>query len=146
MRRNKPSNLNSSPDLKTQVTAVVESFEDEAITEAEALTQIRELTGKQIDGDWLRTYWGSESLEVFVERLCAQEIPNYSLITDSVAIDLITEFLQTKSQGRRDSIDEALTRRFGKPIGTLRHLVFKQEPADPNAILNELKRDTRIYL
>ena len=146
MRRNKPSNLNSSPDLKTQVAAVVESFEDETITEAEALTQIRELTGEQIDGDWLRTYWGSESLEQFVERLCSKEIPNYSLITDTVAIELITEFLKTKSQGRRDRLDEALARRFGKPGGTLRQLVCKQDMSDPNAILNELKRDTRIYL
>ena len=51
MRRNKPSILSSSPDLKTQVTAIVESFEGEAIPEAEALAQIHELAGKQIDGD-----------------------------------------------------------------------------------------------
>ena len=55
--------------MKPQVTAIIESFESEEIQEAAALARIRELTGREIDADWLRNYWRSESIEDFVDRL-----------------------------------------------------------------------------
>ena len=132
--------------MKPQVTAIIESFESEEIREVVALARIRELTGRDIDGDWLRNYWRSESIEDFVDRVCAEPIRDYERLTDADALALIAEYLLTQSPGRRDSIEEALDRRFGKPTGTISDLVFQRDLSDPSSILEELKRDTRIYL
>jgi hypothetical protein len=132
--------------MKPQVTAIIESFESEEIPEAVASARIRELTGREIDGDWLRNYWRSESIEDFVDRVCAEPIRDYDRITDTDALALIAEYLQTQSPGRRDSIEEALDQRFGKPTGTVCDLVHQRDVSDPSAILADLKRDTRVYL
>jgi hypothetical protein len=132
--------------MRERVTAIVESFENGRITESAAIAALRDLTGKAVDGDWLRNYWRSEDLEVFVDRLCAEPIPNWERITDSDAIALIAEYLKTQSSGRQDSIEEALARRYGKSSGTLSNLVFQRGLSDLSGILEELKRDTRIYL
>ena len=132
--------------MKPQVTAIIESFENDEITEAVALARIRELTGGEIDGEWLRNYWRSESIEDFVDRLCAEPIHDFERITDAEALALIAEYLQTQSPGRRDSIETALDRRFGKPTGTVSDLIHQRNLSDASAILAELKRDTRIYL
>jgi hypothetical protein len=132
--------------MKPQVTAIVESFEKEEIEEAVALARIRDVTGREIDGDWLRNYWRSESIEDFVDRLCAEPIRDFERITDADALALIAEYLQTQSPGRRDSIETALDRRFGKPTGTVSDLVHQRDLSDASAILAEMKRDTRIYL
>lgn len=135
-----------SGHMKPQVTAVIESLENEEITEAVALARIRELTGRDVDADWLRNYWRSESIEDFVDRLCTEPIRDYERITDTEALALIAEYLQTQSPGRGDSIETALCRRFGKPAGTVSDLIFQRDLSDPSRILEELKRDTRIYL
>ncbi len=132
--------------MKPQVTAIIESFENDEIEEAVALARIRELTRCEIDGDWLRNYWRSESIEDFVDRLCAEPIRDFERITDAEAVALIAEYLQTQSPGRRDSIETALDRRFGKPTGTVSGLIRQRDVSDPSSILAELKRDTRIYL
>jgi hypothetical protein len=132
--------------MKERVTAIIESFENGSITESAAVTALRELTGKEVDGSWLRNYWRSEDLEDFVGRLCAESIANWERITDSDAVVLIAEYLETQSRGRQDSIEEALGRRYGKSTGTLSDLVFQRGLSDPSAILAELKKDTRIYL
>ena len=64
-------------NMKSNVTAIIESFEKGAITEAVALEKLRDITGRDVDGDWLRNYWRSESTEDFVDRLCAEPIRNY---------------------------------------------------------------------
>ena len=48
--------------------------------------------------------------------------------------------------GVRDSIETALDRRFGKPTGTISDLIFQRDLSEPSRILEELKRDTKIYL
>jgi hypothetical protein len=132
--------------MKPKVTAIIASFEKNEIDEAVALTRIRDLTGREIAGDWLRNYWRSESIEDFVDRLCAEPIRDVQRITDADALGLITEYLQTPSPGRRGSIETALERRYGKPNGTVCDLVDHRNVSDPSIILAELKRDTRIYL
>ena len=130
----------------SHVTGIIESFEEGTITEAVALTRIQEATGRAVDADWLRHYWRSESLENFVDRLCAAPIADWQQLRDSDALALIAEYFQTESPGRRDSIEVALDRRFGKPTGTLSDLIHQRDISEPSSILEELKRDTRIYL
>lgn len=132
--------------MKQQVTEIIQSFEKGAMTEAAALARLNEVTGREVDGDWLRNYWRSESLGDFVERLCAEPIRDYQRITDVDALALIEEYLLTDNPGRRDSIEEALDRRYGKPRGTMNDLVFQHDLSEPSQVLEELKRDTRIYL
>jgi hypothetical protein len=132
--------------MKDQVTAIIESFEDGDMTESDAVARIQALTGRVVDADWLRNYWSSESLEDFVDRLCAESIADWRQISDDQALKLIAEYFQTESRGRQDSIEEALDRRFGKPTGTLSNLVHMRDLSEPSEILGELKKDTRIYL
>ena len=132
--------------MKHHVIAIIESFEQGTVPEAFALARLQEVTGRTVDSDWLRNYWRSESREDFVDRLCAEAIPDCERITDSDALALIAEYLQTDSPGRRDSIEAALDRRYGKPIGTVSDLVFQRDLSVPGRILEELKKDTRIYL
>jgi hypothetical protein len=132
--------------MKEQVTAIIESFEAGSIPEGVALARLEDLTGNKIDGDWLRNYWRSESIEDFVDRLFAEPVADWERITDTGAMALIAEFLRTESPGRRDSIDAALAKRYGKPIGAVVQLVFRRGLSEPNEILNQLRKDTRIYL
>ena len=132
--------------MKSNVKAVIESFESGLISESQAFTKLKELTGRDVDSGWLKNYWRSESLDEFVDRLSAEPIKNCEQISDSEALNLIAEFLNTNSPGRRDRIEEALDCRFGKPHGTICELVFQGEQTEPERILDLLKADTRIYL
>lgn len=132
--------------MKNQVAEIIESLESGIVTDAAAVAKLEQVTGRQIDLDWLRNYWHSESREDFVDRLCAEPITNYEQLTDSDALALIADYLQTDSPGRRGSIEAALHRRYGKPAGMLSDFVFQRNVSDPACILRELKKDTRIYL
>ena len=85
-------------------------------------------------------------LRISLIDFALRRIRDFDRITDTEALALISEYLQTESPGRRDSIEAALDRRFGKPTGTICGLVFQRDLSDPKQILEELKRDTRIYL
>lgn len=132
--------------MKTEVTAIIQRFEKEAISEEDALYRIRELCGREIDGGWLRNYWRSESLDEFVDRVCAAPIQNIDQLTESDVVALIAELLATQSPGRRDRIGEALELRYGKPAGTVLGLVIDSDLNDPDQILAALRTETKIYL
>lgn len=132
--------------MKQQVAEILNLFEKGAITSAAAITQIEVATGRHIDEHVLHNYWRSQSKDEFIDRLCVEPINNFAQLTDSESLDLISEFLTTKSPGRRDMIDAALVRRYGKPTGTLIELVFQNDLSTPEKILAELKRETRIFL
>lgn len=132
--------------MKQQVAEILDLFEKGAITSATAITQIEATTGRHIDEQVLCNYWRSESKDDFVDRLCAEPIKSFAQLTDSETVDLISEFLTTKSPGRRDAIDTALNRRYAKPTGTLIGLVFHKGLSTPEEILAELKKETRILL
>jgi hypothetical protein len=132
--------------MKSQVKAIVESFEAGTMSETVALSRLQELTGRTVDADWLRNYWRSESMEDFVDRVCAEPIADWQAIKDAEVLALIREYLQDPPPGRRDSIGSAIDRRYGKPGGTLMGLVFQKGLTDAASILDELKKDTRIYL
>jgi hypothetical protein len=132
--------------MKPQVTSIIESYEAGAVSEAAALTRLHEITGRVLEAAWLRHYWRSESLEHFVDRICAPPIADWHQLTEGDTLALVVEYFQTESPGRRDSIEVALDRRFGKPSGTLSDLIHQRDISEPSRILEELKRDTRIYL
>src|SRR6266498_2693913 len=131
-----------SRDKMKQVTMILKSFERGELPEREVVSRLKDLTGRLIDADWLRNYWRAESVEDFVDRLCAAPIENWQMITDSQAEVLIAEYLGGVSPGRRESIEAAIDRRYNKPSGTLNSLVFHSDLHDPRQILNELKKDT----
>jgi hypothetical protein len=85
-------------------------------------------------------------LENFVDRLCAKPIENWQTLTESESEALISEYLQTQSPGRRDSIESAMDRRYKKPSGTLNELAFQKDLNDPKRILDELKKATAMQL
>lgn len=132
--------------MKSQITAIIEGFERGEIPEHVAIANLRELTGREVATDWLRNYWRSESLQDFVDRICAEPIQDCTIIADKEALDLIAEYLQTTSPGRRDRIEAALEFRFGKPSGTVSDLVYQRDLSEPGKILDELKKDARIFL
>ena len=132
--------------MKQDVKRVVRLFEAGRMSEADALRRIKELSGREIEGDWLRDYWQADSMDEFVNRICATPIDDWEQIDDAQALVLIGEFLNTEDRGRQDSIQEALSRRYGKAEGTLRDLVHQNDLCDPVEVLAVLKKDTRFYL
>lgn len=86
--------------MKEHATQIVQRYEEGAITDMEAAAKLQELTGREVHLDWLREYWRSESMEEFVDRLCAEPIRDWAQITDVSALDLIAEFIATESPGR----------------------------------------------
>lgn len=136
----------SAEDKIQRAIRIVKSFESGKLSEMEALSQLKDVTGRTIDSDWLKNYWRAESIDDFVDRLCALPINNWQTITEMEAEKLIVEYLNTPSPGRRDSIETALERRFRKAKGTLNDLVFQKDFDDLKRILDELRKDASIYL
>lgn len=132
--------------MKHQAAAIIESFKKGVISESVALTKLQNLTGRSIDLDWFRNYWRAESTEDFIDRICAEPIADFERLTDADALKLIAEYVKTTSPGRRDSIEAALDRRYGKTSGTVCELVFQRDITEPGRILDVLKKDTKIYL
>ena len=128
--------------MKEALSQVIRGFESGAIRESEAIAEIRDLTGRKIDEDWLRNYWRSEPTEDFVDRLCAKPIDDWETMDDAKAVELIAEYVVGESPGRRDSIETALSRRYRKSEGFLSGLVFQHDMSDPQTIIAELKKDT----
>ena len=132
--------------MKASVRSLVEDFEAGRLSETDVLKRLQEITGRSIDSYYLRNYWRSESIDDLVDKLCAKTIKDWQAITEAEAEELICEYIVTESPGRRDSIEVAIDRRFGKASGFLSDLVFQRDIDDPKAILSELKKDTVIYL
>ncbi len=132
--------------MEKEIRTIIEDFERGALPEGIALSELRRITGRDIDPDRLRNYWRSESLDEFVDRLCAPPITDWQNLNDDAVLLLISEFISTNSPGRRDRIDEALARKYGKRSGSMIDLVFDKELSEPQMILGELKKDTKIYL
>jgi len=132
--------------MENEVKTIIEDLERGAMPEGIALSELRRITGRDIDPDWLRNYWRSESLDEFVDRLCAPPITDWQKLDDEAALLLISEMMATNSPGRRDSIDDALSKRYGKPHGYLMDLVCYKNLSSLKMIMQELKKDTKIYL
>jgi hypothetical protein len=132
--------------VKSTAREIIEHFEAGRIAEGEALARLETLTGRAVEAGWLREYWRSESIDDFVDRLCAEPIANWQTLTEDEVEALIAEFIAGASPGRRDQIEDAIEKRFRKSPGVLIDLVDQKQPSDPKEILRELKKDTVIYL
>ncbi len=141
------SHHNRTTSIKIdKCAAIVRKFESGELPEHNAISQLQELAGRPIDPDWLRNYWRSESTDSFIERLLATKLLDWQSITDSQAEALIAEYLDTSNTARRDTIENAINRRYRKPSGTLSDLVFQRDISEPKRILEELKKHTTIAI
>jgi len=132
--------------MQQQVKQIILDYEAEQKTAGEAIEEIWQLTGKSIDPCTLADYWGSQSLDDFVDLICMPALENWQQIDDNTALQLICEIRENIC---RDSIVqrncEALSKRYGKTEGEVYRIVANEDWS-PEEALTELKRDTRIYL
>ena len=134
-------------DKEKKLRQIINDFESGKLKGQLAIEQIKELTGELVEIGHLSEYWSSESLDTFVKRLITEPITDWKEIDDNRAIELIKEI---KTNITDDSIvdrnSDALEKRYGKTTGTLRTKIFHEDITDPNKLLDELKKETRIFL
>ncbi|MEL6445620.1 MAG: hypothetical protein AAF089_14660 [Bacteroidota bacterium] len=142
-----PPELVSTPECQAQVAEIVNDFEDGSLSVEDAASRIEIVTGRPVDPNVLRGYWGSESLEELARRLCTEPIQEWADIPEEQALSLIQQILD-------DPVDDALfarnvaalEKRFRKPSGTLSDLIFHNDNTDPAWILEQIRVDTVKYL
>lgn len=134
-------------DKEIKLRQIINDFENHKLKGQTAISQIQELTGEIIDIGYLSEYWASESLDSFVKKLLIEHITEWTKIDDSRAIELIEEIKRNASD---DAIvlrnSSALEKRYGKPSGTVSEIMFQDDIDDSMKILEELKREKRIFL
>lgn len=132
-------------NIKDQIIRIVQEYEQGKRGTNETIKMIFEISGREVDRDYLDNYWRSEDLEGFASFLAIEEIADWEQIDDSRALGLIREMLDDLNNDLviyRNS--EALEKRFNKPEGKITNLIFDQNITDPEAVLSELKRNTTI--
>lgn len=134
-------------DKEKKLRQIIEDFENRKIDGQVAIELIKDLTGETIDIGYLAEYWESEDLNTFIEKLLVEHIQDWQLIDDKRAIELIIEIQENHSQeGLILRNSTALERRYGKSSGTVVRKVFNTDSQDSKIILEELKKETRIFL
>ena len=130
---------------KDEIIRVVREYEQGKRGTNETIKMIFEISGHEVDRDYLDNYWRSESLEDFAGFLAIEEIRDWEGIDDSRALVLIREMLSDPTNDPvifRNSV--ALERRFNKPEGKIIHLIFEEDMTDPEQLLSEIKKNTTI--
>jgi hypothetical protein len=134
-------------DKEKQLRQIINYFENGKIKGQSAIDQINSLMGETIDIHYLSEYWEGESLDDFVKKLLVEPISDWKDIDDQRAIELINEI---KTNITDDSIvirnSDALEKRYRKTTGTVKAKIFHEDITDPFKLLNELKKETRIFL
>jgi hypothetical protein len=134
-------------DKEKQLRQIINDFENGKIKGQSAIDQIKSLTGETVDIHYLSEYWEVESLDDFVKKLLIEPISDWKDIDDKRAIELINEI---KTNRTDDSIvirnSDALEKRYGKTTGTVRIKIFHEDITEPFKLLDELKKETRIFL
>jgi hypothetical protein len=104
---------------------IINDFEAGVVRGEDAVVQLKSLTGKDIDLDYLKEYQASKSLDAFVKELATEPISDWSTIDDDRALNLIEEIFEHISD---DSIfnmnSEALEKRYGKATGYIQIKYF----------------------
>lgn len=84
-------------------------------------------------------------MDSFIRRLCIQPVEDMQAIDDDRALDLIVEMqVNVCDDAVLERNAHALARRYGKTDGAVLHIVTRDR--QPEDILAELKKDTRIHL
>jgi hypothetical protein len=134
-------------DKEKKLRQIINDFESRKLKEQIAIEQIKDLTGELLDIGDLSEYWASESLDAFVKRLVTEPITDWDKIDDGRALELIHEIkINITDDSIVDRNSAALEKRYGKTAGTVRTKIFHKDITDPNTLLDELKRETRIFL
>lgn len=134
-------------DKEIKLRQIIDDFENRKIDGHVAIELIRDLTGETIDIGYLAEYWESEDLDTFIEKLLVEHIQDWQSIDDKRAIELIIEIQENHSkEGLIIRNSTALERRYGKSSGTVVRKIFNTDIQDPRMILDELKKETRIFL
>jgi hypothetical protein len=134
-------------DKETKLRQIIEDFESRKVDGKVTIDLIKDLTGETVDIGYLSEYWTSDSLDTFVEKLLVEHIVDWQLIDDRRAIELIIEIQENPSkEGLLIRNSTALERRYGKSSGTVIGKIFNTDIQDAKMILDELKKDTRIFM
>ena len=132
---------------KELLKKIIENFENDNIDFESAKKEIELITNKEINEYTLRNYYSWTNLENFCDLLAEKPIENWGEINDERAKKLISELLsEDLPENIFDKNTEALEKRYGKPTGFLHNLIFWNENLNENLILQELKKDKKIYL
>ena len=134
-------------EKEIKLREIIEDFENRKIDGDVAVKSIKDLTGETIDIGYLAEYWASEDLDTFVEKLLVEHIEDWQSIDDKRAIELIVEIQENVGkEGLRIKNSEALEKRYCKSTGTVINIIYNHVSGDPKSILEELKKETRIFL
>ena len=134
-------------ESKEYLKKLILEFEDGKINFEFLKIKIQEITNKQIDENTLHSYYGWTSLDNFCELLVDKPIEDWREINDERAKFLISELLNNEiTENIFDKNDETLEKKYGKSSGFLHNLIFWSENLTENEILEELKKDKKIYL
>ncbi len=131
--------------IRNEVKEVILDFENKRISYEEAAGRLTEMTGRSVGRDQLLGYWSAMSLDDYVSVLIEADIENWQELDDEATLTLIREVLEGRypSEGRLESILEALKKRYSKP--GVSDLFFYRNLSD-HEIFRELKKDTKLYL
>ncbi len=134
-------------DKEVRLRKIIEDFENRKLDGQVTIDLIKDLTGETVDIGYLSQYWASESLDTFVEKLLVEHIADWQLIDDKKTIELIIEIQENPNkEGLIIRNSTALGRRYGKSSGTVVSKIFTADIRDAKIILDELKKETRIFM
>jgi hypothetical protein len=129
-----------------EIKVIIQKYENKEAEFSDVTATIKSLTGKDVSQNDLDNYWTSQDLESFCKGLIIESIENWKDIDDSMARYLIREILDNLID---DSIvarnSEALEKRYGKPQGTVVSMIFDEELAEEEIVI-ELKKNDIIQL
>jgi hypothetical protein len=134
-------------DKEVRLRQIIEDFENRKVDGQVTIDLIKDLTGETVDIGYLSEYLASESLDTFVEKLLVEHIADWQLIDDKKAIELIIEIQGNPGkEGLMMRNSTALERRYGKSSGTVVSKIFNSDIQDAKIILDELKKETKIFM
>ena len=134
-------------EKEQRIKQILASFENGKMTGEAAIKQLQDVTGKAVEIACLNSFWESESADAFIQKLLIEPLIDWENIDDNQALELLTEIFENITDDaiiERNS--EALEKRYGKPAGFVADKIFQESIEDPNELLQELKKDTTIYL
>lgn len=143
-------------DKEKKLRQIIEDFENRKTDGHVAVGLIADLTGETIDIGYFAEYWASEYLDTFIDKLLVEHIHDWQSIDDKRAIELIIEIQDNvliieiqdnvEKGGLRIRNSTALEKRYNKSAGTVINIIYNHSSGDPQLILDELKKETRIFL